>query len=152
MKLASWGLVTTYRLEASVHLFSRKTFIKSCVPVWSFTDITSVKWNVMCIGYESRLEKCKFRSQNYCYPRRRPPVGVVCSQKLLDKRVCREVRPRPCSSSVCFPQTSCVDGDGRVISKGSSFCMHCPKSYFGDGDNCTCKFVQYTVHYHSSVL
>ncbi|CAB4037707.1 deleted in malignant brain tumors 1 -like, partial [Paramuricea clavata] len=90
-------------------------------------------FQVSCNGYEKYLTDCNLHSAYYCA---RP--FIACSNKPLDKRVCRKENTIPCASGVCFsyPSVSCANGDGKVVPKGRSYCKHCPPNYYGDGVNC----------------
>ena len=102
--------------------------------VWYFLAFAGVPiFQVSCNGYEKYLTDCNLYPSYYCA---RP--FIACSNKPLDKRVCRKENTIPCDRGVCFsnPSVPCVDGDGKVVPKGRSYCKHCPLNYYGDGVNC----------------
>ena len=92
-----------------------------------------LKWSVSCQGYEKSLADCKLFATSYRCLRQ---VVIACVDKPIDKRVCRKANEVPCSEAVCSARVSCVNGNGKLIPKGQSYCRHCPPKYFGDGVNC----------------
>lgn len=135
-----WGQVC-YLSGFSVNLICQELGYQSghnTVRIYNPRIFVGQIWGVSCSGYENVLDDCRFTKRSLCIGI--SPRNIQCSKKLLDKRVCRKIKPVPCRRDTCFAGTRCVDGDGSTIPKGSSFCMHCPsisRNYFGDGDNCT---------------
>lgn len=106
-------------------------------------------WSVRCVGYDEErfLSDCRFRlGPSYCQSQR---TWLTCSRKEVDTRVCRRIREKPCSQYTCFTRRACIEGDGNIIARGTSFCMHCPENgYYGDGDNCTGILLIYYYYMH----
>lgn len=90
-----------------------------------------------CQLFESSFSDCDLRPKYWCGFTQ----FVTCSRKPFDKRICRKIMKKPCTEDVCYPGVPCVEGDGRVVGSEESFCRRCPSGYFGDGDQCTCKYI-----------
>ena len=116
-----------------VHKYSMFASSRSaCVLIVLVDFITIPKWSVVCQGYEKSLADCSLRLSSYCMRQ----SFITCNNKPLNKRVCRKENDVPCTRTLCFTSTSCVNGDGRIIPKDHSYCRHCPSNYYGDGVVC----------------
>ena len=101
--------------------------------IYSIVDPAITKLSGSCRGYEKSLKDCNLNRALWC-----PTQSfIACSKKRIDKRVCRKENDAPCALGVCSEKATCVDGDGKVIPKGHSYCKYCPLNSYGDGYNCT---------------